>query len=280
MDESLRKVLRDLNSNADPATFLAAARVLERAGAPRELFSDLLDRVLLFYDALYVRGDELNRNTFEIAWSLKEQYRRCLNLTIYNGGILAIHHDHTQRPEVNVSLSQSTFSNLLHLIAQHRRLSPSTPRFLQALRGEIEKNGIVSCEAVPVSYEELAEARPRSPARGRVRYLFDVAARIYPQKTWQPVHHLRFEFVRSVFRDLLQVSIEDNLYWGTEHEVQGMRITGTSYTIYNGVEPEYDNDLEETVEDPNHPYSTYEIINNIDELPALIAEIFNRFRQI
>lgn len=280
MDETLRKVLRDLESSADPAAFLAAGRVLERAGASRELFSDLLDRVLFFYDALYVRGDEQNRNTFEIAWSLKEQYRRCLNVTIYNGGVLAIHHDHTERPEINVSLSQNTFSNLLHLIVQHRRLSPSTPRFLQALCDEIEKNGIVSYEAVPVSYEELAEARPRSPARGRVRYLFDVVARIYPQKTWQPTHRLRFEFVRAVFRDLLEVSIEDNLYWGTEHEVQGMRITGTSYTMYNGVDPEYDYDLGETIEDPDHPYSTYEIIDNIDELPALITEIFNRFRQI
>jgi len=243
VDESLRKALRNLDQ-ADPATFLAAGRMLERFSANAETFSDLLEHLLGAYDAIFHREG----NDFEIAWSLREQHRRCLHLTVMNGGLLHMYEGNDS--QIYATLSENNFSYLLHLIVQHRRLSPPTSQFLQILQSSILENHAISCTPLSTSPQIFHEER-------QVRYLFDVVTKINPKKEWQPDYHLRFKFVRSVCRDLLEVSIEDNLYWGSPHEVQGMRLTGTSYTVYSGVEPEYDNDLEETTEDPNQPFFFY-----------------------
>lgn len=261
MDEILRKALRNVD-DADPATFLAAGRQLERAGASAELFSDLLERLLQRYSAVYQR----DANDFDIAWNLKGQYRRCLRFTLLDGGILQVHYDSSIRPEINVELNKNSFSYLLDMIIKHHRLSHPTLQFLQTMQSAIASNGVVSCNPLSPVFDSY-----------RVEYVFDVVAKINPKKDWQPDYHLRFKFVRSLCRDLLEVSIEDNLYWGTEHEVQGMRLTGTSFTLYGGEDPEDDID-DPHIADP--PYTTYEMIPHIDEVPELINEIFSRFRQI
>lgn len=266
MDEQLRKILRNVD-DADPLSFIIAGRALERAGTTANFFSDLLERLLQAYDALYWRSD----NTFNIAWMLRGVYRRTLHLTIQDGGILLI----PQRAQraivggttpVHLSSDDKNFSNLLRMIIEKRRLAPPTSQFLQVIQDTIMANGANSCK--------LINQAPEPSTMGRIRRerVFDVVAKIDPKKDWRPDYNLRFVFVRSLYRDLLEVSIEDNLYWGTEHEVQGMRLTGTSFTLYGGEVPEY--------EPPGEPYTTYEIIDNIKELPALITEIFDRFRQI
>jgi len=267
VDEQLRKILRNVD-DADPSSFRLAGIALERAGADANLFSDLLERLLRAYDALFRRV----KNTFEIAWMLRGLHRRTLRVTVQDGGILENPqytlqvgpHINTTNTNVSLTPDDKNFSSLLRIITEKHRLAPPTTQFLQAIQESILANKAVSCQLLTTVYT------PSSfHDNHRIMYLFDVVAKINPEKDWQPDYHLRFEFVRSVSRDLLEVSIEDNLYWGSPNEVQGMRITGTSFTLYGGEEPEY--------EPPNEPYTTYEIIDNIKEVPALIAEIFNRF---
>jgi hypothetical protein len=261
VDEQLRKILRNVD-DADPSSFLAAGNALERIGANANDFSDLLERLLLAPSAIYFRIN----NTFEIAWMLRGLYRRTLYFIINDGGSLGSPPTSVRLANILVSLSPDdrNFSKLLRMIVERRRLAPPTTQFLQTIRDSIVANGASSCQLLTTTYtpESFHDNR-------RVVYLFDVVAKINPKKDWQPDYHLRFEFVRSVSRDLLEVSIEDNLYWGSPDEVLGMRLTGSSFTLYGGEEPEY--------EPPGQPYTTYEVIDNIKEVPTLIAEIFDRF---
>ena len=249
MDEVLRRIERSV-SEAEPVSFLVACRAYERAGMPAQIFSDLLERLLIYYEAIYKRAED----SFEIAWYRSGSVRGWLHFRFDTGGII---HFYTSTSTI-FGASRRTASHLFQTIFEGRLALP-TAKLTAILEQAISANHV--SEIRNVACEDTHD---------RIRRCFDVVTKRDLKRPWREDYHLRFELVRSVYRDLLEVSVEDVLGWGTEHEVQGLRLTGTSFTIYGGEQPEY--------EPPGEEFTTYEVIDRIDGIPALVNEIFHRFR--
>lgn len=263
MDAQLRQILRKVDYT-DPSSYITAATILERAGAgPEDLFN-LLERILITHGIPYERrrNGESQSMVFACIMQQNKTKRR---------GYRQIYGDHfgirissnvfsgRQRQPV-IETVPAKFSQFIESTIV-TNLAPSTSQFLNVIHRQILANGATQCDPFMI----------KSALNG-AKHGFHVTVKVDPSREWKPDYHLDFVFGRSPYCDFFEVSIEDILWWGSPQEVQGIRITGTHHTLYGNEEPEY--------ESPGEPHSTYEYIERIGDVPQMIDEIFQRFRDV
>lgn len=258
MDAQLRQILRKVDYT-DPSSYITAATILERAGAgPEELFN-LLERVLLTHGIPYERRRIGGSQAMVFACVMQHNRSK-------RRGYRQIYGDN-----FGIRISSNIFSGRLRQpvvetvptkfsqFIESAIAAPSTTQLLDVICNQILVNGATRCDPFAIEHNGT-------------KHGFHVTVKVDPSREWRPDYHLNFVFGRSPYCDFLEVSIEDILWWGSPQEVQGMRITGTHHTLYGNEEPEY--------ESPGEPHSTYEYIERIEDVPQMIDEIFQRFRDV
>lgn len=276
VDQHLRKLLREAQS--DPSIYPVVARSLVRSGASAVVCGDFLEAVIRQKleipdgghrspsECLYIR----DWNIFQIGWMHKKKLRKCLFIELRDGGEFGPGIDQTVEASranyVTLPEDRYNFVSVIDYIALRDRLPLPTPKLLELFTTAIRAHNV----------EDVNVVRPITMGVHQEEHLrIDITLKVDPKKDWKPSYHLAFHITRTVATDILEASIEDNLFWGTADEVQGLRISGTHWTHYGGEEPEGPDD--EYVAGVEH--STYERIHDAEAIKNIVETLIHRFRE-
>ena len=193
--------------------------------------------------------------------------------TLQEGAYLIDEHNRYNLNNIVYVRPPDTIGKLINRLP--RRLGWLTPVLIDNITQYLETHPSISIEGggrQPIRFMSSDEPYSFNPQS----YLWNL--RVATRSAIGQPFRATLNLVRSPFMDTLEFIVEDNLRWGSMHEVQGLRLSGDRYRIYGlGGEPDPEDDpIEYEQYEEATDYDSIKTLTNTQELIAgYIEELHN-----